>query len=139
MILIITICVLLAIFTSSIHFEVMTRAIALRDLFGLSRRVEVLMLLLAALTGHVVGVLSYAIIYKWLHHIPGFGTLEGSLSGSFVDFLYFSLTCYTTLGFGDIYAVGDMRLISGLEGLNGLVLIAWSASFTFLSVQRGED
>lgn len=52
------------------------------------------------------------------------------------DFFYFSLTCYSTMGFGDVYATGDMRILAGLEGLNGLVLIAWSASFTFIAVER---
>jgi Ion channel len=137
MILISFISVLLAVMTSGLHFEIMTRVAALRDRLAIPRRLEVLILLIAAFAAHVAGVLIYAVAYAWLHYHPDFGTLAGKFSGSVVDYVYFSLTCYTTLGFGDVYATGDMRLVSGIEGLNGLVLIAWSASFTFLSVQRG--
>jgi hypothetical protein len=29
-----------------------------------------------------------------------------------------------------------MRLITGIEALNGLLLIGWSASFTYLAMQK---
>jgi hypothetical protein len=29
-----------------------------------------------------------------------------------------------------------MRLVSGVEALNGLLLIGWSASFTYLAMER---
>jgi hypothetical protein len=32
--------------------------------------------------------------------------------------------------------VGDLRLIASLEVLNGLLLIGWSTSFTYLSMLR---
>ncbi len=136
MVLISLISAALVIFTSGIHFEIMTRTAALRGRYNLQRRLEVLALLVAALAAHLVGVAVYAFAYRWLHHHPDFGELAGRVTGGLVDYLYFSLSCYTTLGFGDIYATGDMRLVAGVEGLNGLVLIAWSASFTFLSFQR---
>ncbi len=31
---------------------------------------------------------------------------------------------------------GDIRLLAGVEALTGLVLIAWTASFAFLQMQR---
>ena len=43
---------------------------------------------------------------------------------------------YTTVGFGDIAPLGPVRLLVGIEALAGLVLITWSASFTFLIMQR---
>jgi hypothetical protein len=54
----------------------------------------------------------------------------------FADFLYFSATSYSTLGIGDVYPVGVFRLISGIESINGLFLIAWSTSFTYFVMDR---
>jgi len=42
---------------------------------------------------------------------------------------------YTTVGFGDITPEGPMRILVCIEALAGLVLITWSASFTFLVMQ----
>ena len=50
--------------------------------------------------------------------------------------LYFSLVTYTSLGYGDIAPLGPARLLAGIESLIGLGLIAWSASFTYLEMQR---
>ena len=43
---------------------------------------------------------------------------------------------YTTVGFGDIVPEGALRMITMSEALSGLSLITWSASFTFLEMQR---
>jgi len=40
------------------------------------------------------------------------------------------------LGFGDLTPVGPVRLLAGVEALNGLLLIGWSASFTYISMER---
>ncbi|MFL6662236.1 MAG: potassium channel family protein, partial [Rhizobacter sp.] len=50
--------------------------------------------------------------------------------------LYFSAETYTSLGFGDITPVGPIRLLAGVEALNGLLLIGWSASFAYIAMER---
>lgn len=50
--------------------------------------------------------------------------------------LYFSAETYTTLGYGDVLPHGDLRLLAGLEALNGMLLIGWTASYTYLSMER---
>ena len=42
---------------------------------------------------------------------------------------YYSISCYTTLGIGDVYVSGYARIVTGMEALIGLVLIAWTATF----------
>jgi hypothetical protein len=64
------------------------------------------------------------------------GTLEGNFDGSLWDCAYFSFTTFTTLGFGDIQPTGDLRFLTGLESLTGLVLITWTASFLYLEMTR---
>jgi hypothetical protein len=122
--------------TSVIHFEILAGVTELHRRNALSKRVEVVASLISAFLGHLIGIGMYAATFAWLHHHPEFGELAGRLSHSPTDFFYFSVSCYTTLGFGDVYATEDMRIISGVEGLNGLVLIAWSAAFTYRSIDQ---
>jgi len=61
---------------------------------------------------------------------------EIPLLEDFPDYFYYSAVSYTTLGFGDFVPVGALRFMTGLEAVAGLVLITWSASFTFLEMQR---
>ena len=63
-------------------------------------------------------------------------TSQGYLSYALGDAIYYSMTVYTSLGFGDLAPVGAMRFISGAEALLGLVMIGWSASFLYLEMQR---
>jgi hypothetical protein len=64
------------------------------------------------------------------------GTLRGSSGFTLVSCLYFSSETYTSLGFGDITPVGPIRLIAGVEALNGLLLIGWSVSYAYLAMER---
>ena len=49
---------------------------------------------------------------------------------------YLSFASFTTVGFGDVYATGNLRFLTVLESLTGLVLITWSASFIYLQMER---
>lgn len=51
-------------------------------------------------------------------------------------FLYFSGETYTTLGLGDIYPTGSLRLVTGIEALTGLLMRSWTGSFTYLEMRR---
>jgi hypothetical protein len=53
-----------------------------------------------------------------------------------MDCVYFSFTTYTTIGFGDITPEGNLKYLTGLQALTGLVLITWTASFLFLEMQK---
>ncbi|MNM88825.1 Ion channel [compost metagenome] len=66
----------------------------------------------------------------------GWGTLSGNFDGTFMDCVYFSFTTYTTIGFGDIAPSGDLKYLTGLQALTGLVMITWTASFLFLEMQK---
>ena len=43
--------------------------------------------------------------------------------------LYFSTVSFTTLGYGDIVLGPDWRIMSAIEGANGLILFGWSTAF----------
>ncbi len=78
---------------------------------------------------HVVEVVLWAIAYLLL--IPGIQM------DSFEKATYFSMVTFTTLGYGDItLADHQWRLLSGIEALNGILLVGWTTAFLFLVVQR---
>tara|TARA_B100001123_G_C15304036_1_gene1021999 strand:- start:1163 stop:1288 length:126 start_codon:yes stop_codon:yes gene_type:complete len=40
-----------------------------------------------------------------------------------LDYIYFSLTAFTALGFGDVEPIGNLRFLTGIESLTELILI----------------
>ncbi|SDX99757.1 Ion channel [Tritonibacter mobilis] len=64
------------------------------------------------------------------------GSFEGEGVNDALDYLYYSAVIYTSLGIGDIVPTGHLRFLTGVEALNGLLLIAWSASFLFATMNR---
>lgn len=54
----------------------------------------------------------------------------------FFDAVYFSAVTFTTVGYGDMIPTGPVRFMAGTEALVGLMLITWSASFTYLEMER---
>ncbi|MGB1923168.1 MAG: ion channel [Alcanivorax sp.] len=99
-------------------------------------RGEILLVVMVMFVAHMVEVTLYAWVYLILDQGDTAMNLAGAVDGSFLDHLYFSTACYTSLGLGDLYPLGTLRLIAGVEALNGLILITWSASFAFLVMQR---
>ncbi len=88
------------------------------------------------LATHTFQVWIFASAFYFMHHTEGWGELSGNFNGTMLDCLYFSFTTFTTLGYGDIEALGVLRFLTGIEALSGLVLITWSASFLFVEMQR---
>ena len=89
---------------------------------------------LAALLAHHLEVLVFAVGWMILVH-AGHVDFEPATT-EFFDMVYFSGAVYTSLGFGDIVPKGPGRLYAVTEAISGLVLIDWTASFTFLQMQR---
>ena len=58
------------------------------------------------------------------------------VSETMADGLYFAFTTYTTLGFGDVLAPEEWRLLTGLAGMNGLLLFALSSAVLLDATQR---
>ena len=85
---------------------------------------------------HALEIAAYAGAYAYTEAILHLGRLVGDVGGGALEYLYFSAQAFTTLGFGDVLPDGDLRLLASFEPLNGLVLIAWSGSITYLAVQR---
>ena len=75
---------------------------------------------------------SFWIAEAWF----GIGGFRGADMEDPLDYLYFSAVMYTSLGIGDIVPTGHLRFLASVEALIGLLLIAWSASFLFATMNR---
>ena len=119
-----------------IHYEFLRQITLLLPKMHIRERFRIVLGVFLALTAHAIEVWVFAISFYLMHHAQGWGELQGNFNGSLLDCVYFSFTTYTTLGTGDIEPHGDLRFLTGLESLTGLVLITWTASFLYLEMVR---
>ncbi|MEM1182317.1 MAG: potassium channel family protein [Acidobacteriota bacterium] len=83
-----------------------------------------------------------ALVLIWLHTLEvvawALAYLAAGTDGleSFEAALYFSFTTFTTLGYGDIVIAESWRLLTGIESLNGVLLIGWSTALSFTVIER---
>jgi len=96
----------------------------------------VLLAICGIFLAHLLEIALYALAYDWLANAATIGQLRGEETNSFMEFFYYSTVMYTSLGIGDVYPIEHLKIISGLETLNGLLLIGWSTSYTFLVMRR---
>jgi len=134
-VLIAAVCVLLLVATTVLHYEVLRLLSFWLMRFAIQRRAKLLVVIFGTFTSHALQVLLYAFGYMALAEGFHLGKLTGGTS-TFTDYLYFSAETYTSLGFGDLIPVGPLRLVAGVETLNGLLLIGWSASYIYISMER---
>lgn len=122
--------------TIAIHYEVLRFTSQRVTHVRIYPRMRIILMLVAALLSHTIHVMLYAGAFLLLEQIGGFGTIGGERGHSLEDAFYFSITSYTTLGIGDLYPTGSLRIISGIEALNGLVMVGWTASMTYLYMEK---
>lgn len=102
-----------------------------------SPRGSLVIVMCGLLLAHVVEIWLYGAAYGVLVYTGSMGTLlQANGANDILEPVYFSAMVYTTVGFGDIVPTGPLRLLVGTEALVGLSLITWSASFTFIHMQR---
>jgi hypothetical protein len=99
-------------------------------------RAKVLLAVGAAILSHLTHVTLFALAYRYLQNCAGLGHLGGNFRDVPTGFLYFSLETYTSLGFGDVFPLGEIRMLAGIEALTGLLMVSWTASFTYLEMSR---
>lgn len=118
-----------------LHFKALRRGASYIAHLKVNARQAMMMIMAVIFVAHLVEIILFAIVY-WLMTSMGLGELAGNHASTAADLFYFSIATYTTLGIGDIMPEGAIRLVTGVESLTGLLLIAWSASFTYLEMER---
>jgi hypothetical protein len=100
------------------------------------KRIGVLLVMIGLLIAHGLEIWVFALAYMFADAMPDMGGIAGIEHPDVIDYMYLSSMVYATVGFGDIVPVGAMRMLSAAEALTGLAMITWSASFTFLAMQK---
>mgnify|MGYP001812962613 FL=1 len=77
---------------------------------------------------HAVEIVIWASVYRALVPVSELADLETAV--------YFSFVTFTTLGYGDITLSDGWRLLSGIQALNGILLVGWSTALMFAVVQK---
>lgn len=128
-------CVVVAI-TVMVHYECLYRITLYLPKLPFKHRYRIVFGVCGALIAHTVEIWIFALTYYVIDHAKSWGHLTGNYDGSVMDCAYFSFTVFSTVGFGDIVPMGDLRYLTGIESLTGLVLITWTASFLFFEMQK---
>lgn len=126
MLIVATVCGALVVVATTLHYEVLRGLSAGLPGLRIPSRGKLLVVMFATFLAHAVEIVLYALAVYLLDQ--GHFSLSTSV--------YFSAETYTSLGYGDVVPTGDVRLLAGVEALNGLLLIGWSASYTFFSMER---
>ena len=81
---------------------------------------------LTVLLGATVGVFAIHSIEIWLY--ATLYLMLGAL-GHFEEALYFSTVTYASIGYGDVLMPHAWRVLGGIEGATGVILLGWSTAF----------
>jgi len=119
-----------------VHYEALRLTSLLIPRLTISPRPKVLVAITIVFLAHLLEIIVFAIIYRLMQPFPQLGEIAGHFSQSAIDYFYFSITSFTTLGIGDLFPHGAYRIVVGVESLTGFVLIGWSVSFTYLVMQE---
>ncbi|XKE44045.1 potassium channel family protein [Halomonas organivorans] len=118
-----------------LHYEVSSVLSHLMRRTAPTRRRRFLGLMFGLLAAHVAEIWLFGLAAWWLVGETG-GAVVGAALHNGLDYVYLSAITFTTLGYGDVYPEGPLRFLMGTESLTGFMLITWSASLTFLEMQR---
>ncbi|MGE0651656.1 MAG: ion channel [Alphaproteobacteria bacterium] len=119
-----------------IHYEALRVASVLMPKLTIRPRARILFVMATAFVAHSLEVWFCAVIFFIIGDLAGMGGIGGKFVGGFYEYLYFSTVSYTSLGIGDIYPTGVLQILTGVESLIGLVMIAWTGSFTYLAMEK---
>ena len=120
----------------ALHYEVLTHLAERHFKRSWPSRLVLPIGVLVVILTHVIEIWIFAFLYYFLLSTGDVGDVIGEFNYTIKDCAYFSFVNYTSLGYGDLVPTGNIRFTAGSEALTGLVLIAWTASFTYLQMQQ---
>lgn len=86
---------------------------------------------------HITEAAVFSLAFWWGDVILGIGTFEKAQDMSWMDYFYFSLVNFTTLGRGELVPTDHLRLLAAIEAFVGFLMITASGSY-ILQVMSGK-
>lgn len=121
--------------TTVFHYEGISRLDRAVRRQAKARRTILMTVIAALILIHVLEIGLYAAVYALAVGPMDMGGFVGERAMSRMDFFYYAAETYSSLGYGDIYPQGAVRVIASISPLNGVLLLAWSAAFLFSLVE----
>jgi hypothetical protein len=119
-----------------IHYETLSALNTRLPGLRMPRRRKLMVVIFVAFFAHVAEATLYGVVQYLLIQHADVGMITGPTKFSLMACIYHSAETYTSLGYGDFTPEGPIRMLAGVEALNGLLLIAWTASFAYLEMER---
>lgn len=116
------------------HYSVLRWLSGGMAVIAMNAQVRILVIALVLLVAHLIEISLYAAVYALGDGVLAIGKFGGLAVTEHLDYFYFSIVSYTSLGLGDVFPSDHLRFLTGVEALNGLLLIAWSGSFMYLAM-----
>jgi hypothetical protein len=147
------IIIALLVVTVLTHYQGLRIISGIVEVVKISPHARMVIVVFGVIVVHTVEIATHAVGYMVADRIAGMGDFVGlhdslisetvlsavpraGLSLSFYDYFYFSAETFASLGLGDIYPIGNLRMMASFEVLSGLILIGWSASFTYIAMRK---
>ena len=133
----ILISIALIAFTLSLHYLVFRQVSGILFRWSCPCYPGLVLAVTAITLAHVVEAAAFAIGFWWAAVVLAIGSFDTAQAMSWMDYFYFSLVNFTTLGRGDIAPTGHLRLLAAIEAFAGFLMITASGSYV-LQVMAGK-
>ena len=97
-----------------VHYEALRLTSLLIPRLSIPPRSKVLVVITTVFLAHLVEVVVFAIAYRLMQPLRQLGEIAGHFSRDPIDYFYFSISSFTTLGIGDLFPHGAYRIVAGV-------------------------
>jgi hypothetical protein len=87
---------------------------------------------------HLCEIFLFSLSFYLATEILSIGGFSENFTFSPLNYFYYSISTYSTLGLSNFYPDGALKIISGFASLTGFIMITWSATFFFSIVHKAD-
>ena len=100
------------------------------------RRMTLFVAISGLITAHIAEIGFFAGAFFLAVDVLNLGDFVETRPLEVSDYFYYAAETYSSLGYGDIYPIGQIRLLASVTPLIGILLLGWSGAFLFSLVEN---